>query len=394
MSESFEQRAIITGVGLSAVGRPLNRDTLSLTVDACLNAIEDAGLTPADIDGLTTYPGAGYPLEYSPLVAEMQEALRLELNWFRSSSEGPAPLQAVHNAVMAVATGAAKHVLVYLGTTESTAQGGGRRKAKALGGMTRLAGTHPWSLPFGAVSGANWMAPMAQRHFHEFGTKREHLGALAVVQRENAVINPDAVFRKPLTLDDYLGARMISDPLCLFDCDIPCDGAVAFVVSPREHAAACPSTPIAFEAIGTAQHGRASWDQWADLTTMAAVDAAAQMWSRTELTPADVDTAHLYDGFSILTLVWLEALGFCGKGEAGSFIADGARIRRDGDLPVNTDGGQLSAGRLHGFGHLLEACRQLRGDAGERQVEKQPEVAVVGIGAGYLCGSMLLTPLR
>ena len=395
---SFEQQAIISGVGISEVGRRIERDTLDLAIEAALRAIDDAGLRREDIDGLASYPGAGYPSEYSPLVVEMQDALRLQLKWFRSSSEGPAPLQAVHNAVMAVSSGVARHVLVYLATAEASAQAGGGRRPKPLSGATRLAGTHPWALPFGAVSGANWAAWMAMLHFNRYGTTREQLGALAVAQRENAASNPNAVFRdKPLTLEDYLGARMISSPLCLFDCDLPCDGAVAFVVSHRDFAPDCRALPLAFEAMGSAQLGRPSWDQWDDLTTMAAIDASRHMWSRTDLTPADVDTAHLYDGFSIFTLVWLEALGFCEPGGAGAFIGDGTRIRRDGQLPLNTDGGQLSAGRLHGYGHLLEACLQLRGEAGQRQVSKRgglPQVSVVGVGAGYLNGSMLLTPAR
>ena len=145
------------------------------------------------------------------------------------------------------------------------------------------------------------------------------------------------------------------------------------------------------EAIGSAIHGRPSWDQWDDMTTMALRDAAAMMWKRTDLTPADVDVAELYDGFSFITLAWLEALGFCKKGEGGPFIEGGQRIARDGEIPVNTHGGQLSAGRLHGYGFLHEACVQLRGEGGERQVGDNPEVAVAAAGGGPLGGCLLLT---
>jgi acetyl-CoA acetyltransferase len=144
-------------------------------------------------------------------------------------------------------------------------------------------------------------------------------------------------------------------------------------------------------AVGTALRGRPSWDQFDDMTTMAARDAAASMWTRTDLTPADVDVAELYDGFSILTMVWLEELGFCGKGESGSFVEGGQRIALDGEIPLNTSGGQLSAGRLHGFGFLHEACLQLRGEGGDRQVPGNPEVAVVANGGGPIAGTMLLT---
>ena len=149
------------------------------------------------------------------------------------------------------------------------------------------------------------------------------------------------------------------------------------------------------EAVGTALHGRPSWDQFDDLTTMAVRDAGAMMWSRTDLTPADVDVAELYDGFSFIALAWLEALGFCGHGEAGPFLEGGARIARDGQIPLNTHGGQLSAGRLHGYGFLHEACVQLWDEGGDRQVVRpggrRPEVAVAAAGGGPLAASLLLT---
>ncbi|MGH9059886.1 MAG: thiolase C-terminal domain-containing protein, partial [Acidimicrobiales bacterium] len=139
---------------------------------------------------------------------------------------------------------------------------------------------------------------------------------------------------------------------------------------------------------------RPSWDQLRDLTRTVGADAAAQMWSRTSLTPADVDVAELYDGFSILTMLWLEALGLCPVGESGPFVEGGSRIARDGELPLNTNGGQLSAGRLHGYGFLHEACLQLRGQAGERQLTSGPEVAAVAAGGGNTCGCLLLTTWR
>jgi acetyl-CoA acetyltransferase len=194
-----------------------------------------------------------------------------------------------------------------------------------------------------------------------------------------------------MTLDDYLGVRMVSTPLCLYDCDVPADGSTAVVISRADSVDDLRHPPARIEAVGSAIHGRPSWDQWDDLTTMALRDAAAMMWARTDLTPADVDVAELYDGFSFITLCWLEALGFCGHGEGGPFIDGGARIALDGEIPLNTHGGQLSAGRLHGYGFLHEACVQLwrRGD--ERQVQGGPEVAVVGAGGGPLGGCLLLT---
>ncbi|MCU0272414.1 MAG: thiolase family protein, partial [Acidimicrobiales bacterium] len=233
---------------------------------------------------------------------------------------------------------------------------------------------------------------MAQRHFHEFGTTREQLGWIPVVQRTHAGLNPNAIFRDPLSLQDYLDARMITWPLGLFDCDVPCDGATAIIVSAPETAPDLPRPPVRINAVGTAIHGRPSWDQWDDLTTMALRDAASMMWARADLAPDDVDVVCAYDGFSIITLMWLEALGFCGKGEGGPFVEGGERIRLGGSgrFVLNPHGGQLSGGRLHGYGFLHEACVQLWGEAGDRQVP-DAEVAVAAAGGGPLGGSLLLT---
>lgn len=396
---SPENRAVISGIGQSEIGRRLGRDELALTVDAALAAIGDAGLTVADIDGLATYPGgiAGYPGFGGPGSPAVQDALRLELNWHSGGAEGPAQLQAVINAAMAVSTGLARHVLVYRTVTESTAQGRGGRPGIGLGGDGATGaiatGVMQWTLPFRAYSAANWLAMYANRHIHEFGTTERQLAQIALTARRNAALNDRAVFRDPLTMDDYLAARMISTPFRLYDCDVPVDGSTALVVSLSEHARAVAHPVARIEAVGTALRGRPSWDQWDDLTTMPARTSAAQMWSRTDLRPGDVDVAELYDGFSWLTMSWLEALGFCGHGESGPFIDGGHRIARDGEVPVNTHGGQLSAGRLHGYGFLHEAVLQLRGEGGARQVGGTPEVAVVSNGGGPVSGCMLLTRL-
>jgi len=398
----FERRSIISGIGQSEVGRRLGRSGMALTVEAALAAVADAGLELDDIDGLATYPGAGpggggFTGPGSP---EVQDALRLKLDWHSGGLEGAAQLAAVVNAVMAVGAGLARHVLVYRTVTESSEQGAGGRQGIGVGGggsggggrtSPSIGGPFQWSIPFRAYSAANWLALNAQRHFHEYGTRAEQLAMIAVNGRRNAGLNPKAIYREPMTLDDYFDSRLITTPFRLFDCDAPVDGSTALIVSRAEHAAALDHAAVRVEAVGTALRGRPSWDQFDDMTTMAARDAGAHLWTRTELTPADVDVAELYDGFSFLTMVWLEALGFCGKGESGSFVEGGGRIALDGELPVNTHGGQLSAGRLHGFGHIHEACVQLRGEGGARQVPGRAEVAAVANGGGPLAGAMLLT---
>jgi acetyl-CoA acetyltransferase len=231
----------------------------------------------------------------------------------------------------------------------------------------------------------------AQRHMHEFGTTQEQLAQIALNARRHAGRNPNAIFREPMTMDAYMNSRMITTPFHLYDCDVPCDGSTAVIVSAVDHASNVDHPVARVEAMGTALRGRPSWDQWDDMTTMSARDAGAQLWTRTSLTPADVDVAELYDGFSFLTMAWLEAMGFCGKGESGPFVEGGTRIALEGELPLNTHGGQLSAGRLHGYGFLHEAVLQLRGEAGDRQVGNQPEVAAVANGGGPIAGCMLLT---
>jgi acetyl-CoA acetyltransferase/uncharacterized OB-fold protein len=389
--QHLERRAILSGVGQSQIGRRLFRTDLDLTCEAALAAIADAGLTAKDIDGLACYPGpmgAAAPGFAGPGTAEVQDALGLQLGWHGSGGEGPAQLAPVMLAALAVAAGLCRHALVYRTVTEATAAASTGRLGIGAGARS-VSGFAQWVIPFGAMSAANWLALHAVRHMHEYGTRREHLGEIALTARAHAALNPAAIYREPLTMDDYLGARMITWPFGLFDCDVPVDGSTAVVVSAADAAHDLPRPAVRINAVGSAIRGRPVWDQWEDLTTMAARDAAAQLWARTDLKPADVDTIQLYDGFSWLTLAWIEALGFCRRGEGGPFI-EGGRVRLGGALPLNTWGGQLSGGRLHGFGFLAEAIRQLRGECGARQV-KDCEVAVVAAGGGPIAGCLLLT---
>jgi acetyl-CoA acetyltransferase len=390
MSQPLERRAILSGIGQSAIGRRLFRDDLDLTCEAALRAIADAGLNVDDIDGIASYPGPiqGGPGFAGPGVYDVQDSLGIDVRWHLSGLEGPAQISPIIHAALAVAAGLCRHALVYRTVTEATASAAtGRRGIGA--GSAEISGFAAFLIPFGAMSAANWLALYARRHMHEYGTKKEHLGIIALTDRRHAALNPDAVYRDPLTMEDYLAARPVSDPFGLYDCDAPVDASTAVIVSCADVAGDLPHAAVRINAVGTAISARPLWDQWEDVTTMAARDAAQHMWSRTDLKPTDVDTAQLYDGFSFLTLAWLEALGFCGKGESGPFV-EGGRLDLGGELPLNTWGGQLSGGRLHGFGFVAEACRQLRGESGPRQV-KDCEVAVVGVGGGPVAGCMLLT---
>ncbi|MCT7657095.1 thiolase family protein [Mycobacterium deserti] len=390
----FEGKAVLTGAGKSQVGRRLGRTGLDLTLEAVLRAIADAGLDVDDIDGIASYPGPGVPDPgFSGAgVQEVRNALGLRCRWYMSSLETAGQIGPAIEACMAVALGLANHVVVFRSVWESTAAaeaGGGR--ASVLFGGGKLPSHLEWVAPFGALSAANWLAMPTQRYMHDFGLTREQLGSIALNARRNAGLNPDAVYRQPMCMDEYLDARMISEPLCLYDCDVPCDGATAVIVSRRDAAGGLNRHPLTVESVGPGMFERATWDQRSDITTMAAHDSAETLWENTTLTPADVDMAQIYDGFSFLTVMWLEALGFCKHGGVGEFIEGGERIALDGPLPINTSGGQLSGGRLHGMGFLHEACVQMWGEGGDRQAPKTPEVVAVGVGGGPVAGSMLLS---
>jgi acetyl-CoA acetyltransferase len=385
MREHFEDHVVISGIGLSEVGRRLRRDPWALTAQAALRAIADAGLSPYDIDGVSTYPGGAYP---SPGLSgaglwDVRRMLGLDLRWLSGGSEVAGQIGSVINAAVAVSSGVVDHVLCFRTVWESTHQMDMGRSAAVMGQRasaddpaSRVQGDREFTVPY-RVGHACHGGLLAQRYFYEHGATRKQLAQIALVGRQNAVLNPEALYREHLTMDAYLGARMISEPLCLYDCDPPVDGSVAVIVSRREAAPDTGRAPILLEAVGS---------------TPGIEAAGSMLWARSpRLSPGDVDIAEVYDGWSILSLLWLEALGLCGRGEAAKFIEGGTRIARDGELPINTGGGQLSAGRLHGYIQLHEACLQLRGEAGHHQVKPVPEVAVVSTGAGHFTGCMLVS---
>ena len=386
-TEKFEDKVAITGIGASQMGRRLMLDPLALTIEACENAIADAGLTIDDIDGLSTWPGAGLPGPFGEGgVTALETALGLKPTWYNGGPETFGPGGSVIAAMLAVAGGLARHVLCFRTLWQATydelmKQG----KAAPMGG-TR---TTSWQLPFGATSAAHTLAQNAQRHMHRYGTTKETLGWIALNQRANAALTPTAIYRDPMTMDDYLNARPITTPFGLYDCDVPCDASIAVIVSAVDVARDLAKPPIRVEAVGTQILEPIEWDQSTLTHEPQVLGQAAHLWTRTNLTPKDVDVAELYDGFTFNCLSWIEGLGFCGIGEAKDFLDGGTNIARDGILPLNTHGGQLSHGRTHGMGLVHEAISQLRGEAGERQVA-DARVAVVSSGGLTPSGVLLL----
>lgn len=392
MSGPFpEKNVALTGVGMSDVSRGAAKSALELTVDACMEAITDAGLRRADIDGIATWPGnTGAQSGFSPIgCANIQDALRLKVNWYAGGGEAPGQYGAVFNAIGAIAAGLVRNVLIFRTVYEATARKNSFANSLIREGERQAGDFAPYA-PYYCYASALQQALFFNNYVSKSGISEEQIGQIAVNQRRNAGLNPKAVYRTPITIEDYLAAPIIATPLRIYDCDVPVDGATAVIVSRMDVARDLRNAPVRIEAIGTSMQYRNSWTQLDALDTQAQPKVAEMMWSRTDLKPADVDMAQLYDGFSFHTINWLENFGFCERYGAKDFIEGGKRIALEGDLPVNTGGGALSAGRLHAYGALHEACTQLWGRAGERQVKGDPRVAATSTAGGPLAGAMLL----
>jgi acetyl-CoA acetyltransferase len=235
----------------------------------------------------------------------------------------------------------------------------------------------------GAVPYAAW----AMRYLHDYGYGREHLGRIAINSRTNAANNPNAVFRDPLSMEDYLEGRMVREPLCVYDMDVPIDGADAFVLTTTERARDLPRRPVLVHAATLGHTDYGSEEQLVDLEHAGQVVVAQQLWAKSDLTLADMDLFYPYEGFSNIALSWFENVGYCRRGEGGDFVLqhwddERQRIMIDGRVPVNTNGGSLSEGGTQGAAHLREAVVQLRGDAGPRQAG-QPRAALLTPGGYY-----------
>ena len=380
------QHAYITGVGQSEVGVRLTRSPLLLTLDAVREALDEASLTIGQIDGVSTYPGRLSIMPgFSPVGAdELIDALGIRATWYAGGGEISSQLGAVVAAATAVQAGLARHVICFRTVYEAAALA----RPDEYGPLRRerVEGNAQWMAPFNALSAATWTAQYAMRHVKRYGLTREQLAQIALTDRANALLNPRALVREELTMDAYLSARMVSTPFCLYDCDRFTDASTVLIVSAGSAVDEVRCTPLRIAAMaGTVE--RHSWDQaeW-----VSAYPTGRDLWTRTDYKPADVDVAQLYDGFSFNVITWLEGLGFCEVGEGGRFIEGGKRIARDGELPLNTGGGQIGGGRLHGFGFAHEAVVQLRGKGGERQVANDPRVAVCTSGGGPLATALLL----
>ena len=315
----------------------------------------------------------------------MIEVCGLKTRWHTGAAESTAQLGAIADAASAVRSGLARHVICFRTVYEAAALAR-PDEFPPLERREGVSGNSQWVSPFGAFSAANWTAQFATRHMKRYGLTREQLAQVALNDHANAALNPRALVKEPLTLDKYMAARMISTPFCLWDCDRFTDASTVVIVSAGDALDEVTATPIRLAASAGSVE-RYSWDQaeWAS-----AYPTGRDLWRNTDYTAKDVDTVQLYDGFAFQPITWLEGLGFCEVGEGGRFIEGGTRISLGGELPMNTGGGQLGWGRLHGFGFAYEAVVQLRGQGGARQIPGDPKVAVATSGGGPMAAALLL----
>ncbi|UCE87957.1 MAG: transporter [Deltaproteobacteria bacterium] len=345
---------------------------LGLQLRAAVRAIEDAGLDGSQIDGLLPFPNLGSAESFAANLGceNLRYAATLHMG-------GAAPVASLQAAATAVAQGVAHHVLIPAGWNAYS----GRRVAETVSmDVASIPGgaiARDYYIPHGLTAPMQWYALIARRHMHEFGTTAEQLGAIALAARRHAQHNPNAVMRgRPLSLDDYLASPMLADPYRLFDCCLETDGAAAVVVTSAERARDLRRDPVYIMGAASGQPYPADEiTNRRDLFRTGLSIAAPEAFAMAGLVPDDVDFAEIYDCFTFEVLQQIEEAGFCKRGEGGAFV-EGGRIELGGALPVNTHGGLLSEAHVLGMNHIVEAVRQLRGSAGERQV-RGAEVGVV-----------------
>lgn len=366
---------VIAGVGLSDCGRAPHLSRRQHHVLATRRALNDAGLEIADIDG---YMGA------DERIPDMAEFLGINYRYLSGLWTGGSSFEYhLQHATAALLAGHAETILITYGSDQLSALG----RSLGTSGQTTAKEEPTWGqyeAQYGLTTVGSY-ALFAQRHMHRYGTTSEQLAQIAVQARAYAAFNPQAMYREPLTVADVVGSRLIADPLHKLDCCVVSDGGGAIILTTRERGADLKSNAIHILGSGTAQtHWNPS--QVPDYTSSGAVQAAASAFAEAGLTPADVDMAMLYDSFTITVMVLLEGLGFCAQGEAGGFVAAG-NIGPGGSLPINTDGGGLSANHpgLRGIFLLVEAVRQLRGQAGDVQVPGCSVALAAGSGGWLSC---------
>lgn len=375
----------IAGVGTSRLGRT-GMDSLALLEEAMRDAIDDAGLQTRDVDGIVSRG----PDDVYTHHQRMGQRLGIDVRFGTSLDNGGASqILAVALACMAIDAGLATTVVTGYGRNSWTRTHGDERRRTQMELIPEDQLPKEFAPEYGYFGAPGTHALGAQRHMYEYGTTREHFGHVAVTFREHALRNPQAVMKKPLTMEEYLAARLITAPYGLYDCSLVSDGAGAVVVTSLERAAGLRRRPVAVKGFGTFNNAR-GWTADDHMIRTAAVGSAQQAYRMAGVGPQDVDTAQIYDCFTGMVIQQLEDYGFVGRGEGGPFAASGA-LRLDGALPTNTSGGQLSEAHVEGMLQIVEGVRQLRRThPPERQVRDAEIALVSGHGGNTVCHATLI----
>jgi acetyl-CoA acetyltransferase len=372
--DSLKNKVAIVAAADSEVGVVPQYSATQLYVRAAKLALADAGLTKDDVDGLITCVSWAEPyLYHAEMIAEYMQIFPRYC--ITAPSGGGTTLAVMHHAASAIMTGICNTVLI----TMADSQVSGLSRDKAIEAMA-TAGHPQFERPYGPPIPA-YYALLARAHEHAYGTSEAQRAAVAVACRKHASLNPAAQMRKPITVDDVLGSRMIADPLHLLDCSLVSDGGAAIIMTSAERARDFIKKPVYMLGVGEG-HSHEHISQARSLTTSAAKEAGERAYTMAGLAPHDIDVAELYDCFTPVVIIELEDLGFCRKGEGGRFVEDG-RIELGGELPVNTHGGLLShchPGHPGSMFHITEAVKQLRGECGPRQVDGAKLALVHGQG--------------
>lgn len=368
----LRDRAAIVGIGNTAFSRRSGVGVDQLAVEAAMNALDDAGLSPSGIDGVVAYPSGARAEDL--IVPLGLENVAYSGTVQMGGASGVASLQL---AVSAVAAGTAKTVLVFIARNGSSESRISSRVSSILpSAQLREAFEHP----VGLFTPAQQYSIICRRHMHEYGTRRGDLAEVALTMRENAQLNPNAqMYGRPLTMQQYLESRPIADPYLLADCCLETDGAVAVIVQAAEHVT---DQQRAVYISGLGEGRPPSGDDLSNRNPyfdVGLTTAAPRAFDMAAITVDDLDIAFIYDCFTFEVIQQLEELGVCARGDGGRFVREG-NIRRDGRLPVNPHGGLMAEGHMGGLNHVAEAVRQLRGEAGERQIDQAQRAAVTGWG--------------
>ena len=380
LDNGLKDKAAIAGIGATEFSKDSGRSEMQLAVEAVAHALSDCGLEPDDVDGMVTFTADTNP--------EIEIARNLgigELRFFsRIHHGGGAACGTIHQAAMAVASGAADVVVCYRAFNERSGHRFGAGVQTRAPAANAESAHFAWYAPFGLLTPAQWVAMFARRYMHEFGATSADFGRVSVADRRHAAANPAAFFYKqPITLEDHQSSRWIVEPLHLLDCCQESDGGQALVITSLERARDLSQRPAVIRAAaqgsGRDQEMMTSYyrESISGLPEMGLV--ARQLWATSGLGPDDIQTAVIYDHFTPFVLCQLEEFGFCGRGEAKDFIANG-NIELGGRLPINTNGGQLGEAYIHGMNGIAEGVRQIRGESSNQVDEVEHVLVTAGTG--------------